>query len=135
MSDNLNANQAGKGVAEEPEGKFNPQEFYPRDVATFLRGIMLFLGEQAWIYMGLTLHPIQGKITKDLSQARLAVNSMESLLLQLSGYLAEGELSEFRKMLADLKLNFVSQSAREEEKPEEKAPAAPEKEAEKPEEK
>jgi|GEM_PF-4887953 len=110
MSENIENQELAETPLGEQAIQINPQELYPKDVATFIRGMMLLLSEQAWIYMGMIFHPIEGRLLKDLLQAQLAINSLEALLDTMSNHLEEREEEEFRKLLADLKLNFVTQS-------------------------
>ena len=84
---------------------------YPRDVTATLSAMYTLLASQAWIFMGLVINPIEGKITKDLAQAKLAIDTMDFLFPRISPHLNDNEKNEMKNLLVNLQLNFVQQSS------------------------
>ncbi|MCL5036497.1 MAG: DUF1844 domain-containing protein [Chloroflexi bacterium] len=107
------------GKKEEPESEemdYSSAEeqlaaMYPRDVTATLRAMYTLLASQAWIFMGLIMNPIEGKITKDLAQAKLAIDTMDFLFPKISPHLNDNEKNEIKNLLVNLQLNFVQQSS------------------------
>jgi hypothetical protein len=77
--------------------------------------LMLFLGEMrshAWLRMGLVANPVTGMIERDLTQARVAIDTAVFLAGQIEGVLPPEERLPLRAMISDLQINFVEQSKR-----------------------
>ena len=60
------------------------------------------------IYLGLQLNPKTQKLTKDMAQAKLAIDSMAALVEILMPSLPADEQRELKIMASDLKMNFIS---------------------------
>jgi hypothetical protein len=82
------------------------------DVYSMLGYFIGLLSTQVWQWLGLTKSP-SGKLIKDLAQAKVAIDSMAALSEQLEGKLAPKEQQELKDMLANMRINFVQQSAKE----------------------
>jgi hypothetical protein len=77
--------------------------------------LMLFLGEMrshAWLRMGLVANPVTGMIERDLTQAKVAIDTAVFLAGQIEGVLPPEERLPLRAMISDLQINFVEQSKR-----------------------
>jgi hypothetical protein len=66
------------------------------------------LDQVAWQKMGLIVNPMTQQIEKDLEQARVAIDSFEALLNQLSEHIEPESKKALTSRLADLKLNFAT---------------------------
>lgn len=77
------------------------------DILQFVAGM---LSEQAWQKMGLRLAPGQKEMTKDMTQAKLAIDTIAFIVDKLHPHIGENERRALRGMLSDLQLNFVKQS-------------------------
>ena len=86
--------------------------FPPTDVYTMLRSFISLLGMHAWQWMGLIKNPSTNELTKDLVQAKTAIDAIAALASQLEGHADAAEQRELRNMLSDLRINFVQQSSR-----------------------
>jgi hypothetical protein len=62
---------------------------------------------KAWAYLGLTSHPETGKPKKDLAEAKIAIDAIESLLKIVEIMLSPDEKKEIRVQLTNLRLNFA----------------------------
>ena len=71
---------------------------------------MNLLSEQCWIRMGLVPDPKDGNTTKELSEAKLAIDTFALLLEQLRPGMDENEAKTFDGTLTNLRMNFVQQS-------------------------
>lgn len=104
--------------AEEPkpeeakeEAKEEPgPELPPADVYSLLKSFIGLLGAHAWQRMGLMVDPITGKLEKDLTQAKVAIDSISALTKQMEGKLDPKEREEIQAMLSNLQINYVRQS-------------------------
>ena len=89
--------------AEEPEAA-------PTSVHDLLREFAIVLGLFAWQRLGLMMDPGTGKIHRDLSQARIAIDTVAYLVQQIGDDIPEDQKRALRATLADLRINFVEQS-------------------------
>ncbi|MHA2315890.1 MAG: DUF1844 domain-containing protein [Candidatus Hermodarchaeia archaeon] len=64
----------------------------------------------AWQKMGLVVNPQTQEIEKDLQQARVAIDSVASLLEHLGDHVEPDTKTALEARLTDLKLNFASQA-------------------------
>ena len=109
----------GNVVAEPEEPKAEAQEqeeefagLPPVDVYAILKSFISLLGVHAWQWLGLVKNPITGSLDKDLAQAKIAIDSISLMAGQLQGNLDESEQRELQGLLADLRMNYVQQSAK-----------------------
>ncbi|MCD6310729.1 MAG: DUF1844 domain-containing protein [Candidatus Eremiobacteraeota bacterium] len=96
---------------EEPLQKEKIAAMIPRDVFDTLRAMYSLLASQAWIFMGFVMNPVEGKITKDITQARLAIDTIDFMYPRLEPNLDDREKREMKNILDNLKLNFIQVSS------------------------
>ncbi|MBM3463379.1 MAG: DUF1844 domain-containing protein [Armatimonadetes bacterium] len=90
-----------------PEMQRAMEQVIPKDVATLVKSLVPMMASQAWIFMGKVVNPLQRKVTKDLDQARLAVDCVGALLDQVDRFLTAEERQQMRQMAAELRANFL----------------------------
>ena len=108
----------GNVVAEPEEPKAEPQEqeefagLPPVDVYALLKSFIGLLGAHTWQWLGLVKNPVTGNIEKDLTQAKIAIDSISLMMGQLEAKLDASEQRELQGLLSDLRMNYVQQSAK-----------------------
>jgi len=116
--------QADKESAEPEEGK-EEKPLPPLDIYALLRYCIGLLHGHAWQSMGLVVDPATNKTSKDLDQARIAIDCVAFMVEQLEAKVDDQERTQLQSLLSDLRVNFVQQSkpseATEEGKPESEA--------------
>lgn len=101
---------------EDGSGKGEPLTAVPLlalDTKALLLWFSGVLATKAWMDLGLLADPVHGGVSKNIEDARVAIDGVGSLLEVLRGKVDPGEVRELERVLADLRLNFVRQ-AREE---------------------
>lgn len=88
----------------------SPQESEPATVYDILVQFASILTLFAWQRLGLVVDPFTGKIQRDLSQARVAIDTLAGLVDQIGDHVIPEQQRAFRATLADLRINFVEQS-------------------------
>jgi len=83
---------------------------FPRDVSSLVKSLVPMMGSQAWIFMGKVVNPLQGKVTRDLEQARLAVDVAGALLEKVDPFLSDEERTQMRQVVSELRMNFMEAS-------------------------
>jgi len=76
------------------------------DIITMSIGL---LQQQAWVSMGLVMNPTTKAITKDLEQAKLAIDAVAALVNLIAPGLEESVQRDLRAMVSDLQVNYVQQ--------------------------
>lgn len=94
----------------EPPAAETDAEARPLDVLMLLRLCIRQLEEAAWQKLGLHGDPFTGKVSKDLAQARVAIDCTAALVAQLLPHLQGQEKRNYQALLTDLRMNFVKQS-------------------------
>jgi hypothetical protein len=89
----------------------NLEELMPKDVYGLVKVLIATLAEQAWTFMGLHMNPMTKTVTKDLAQARLAIDCAAALNEKLSPFLGEKERTEYMALIQTLQMNYVQQSS------------------------
>lgn len=84
------------------------------DVYSLLRSFISMLTMNVWHWMGLMKNPATGEMDKDLTQAKIAIDSIASMATQLEGKISAADQRELQSMLSDLRINFVRQSEKKE---------------------
>jgi len=82
------------------------EDLIPRDVYTLIRYLITTLAQQAWIFMGLQMNPFTNSVTKDITQAKLAIDCAVTLLEKISEHLEPAERQEYQTIIQNLQLNF-----------------------------
>jgi len=85
------------------------EDLLPPDLYSYLLLVVQMLAGQAWVYLGLTLNPRTGAITRDLDQARLAIDTISWLLERIGEHIKEDEKRALETLLTNLRLNYVEQ--------------------------
>lgn len=98
-----------RASSEAPTGE-ESEPLQPLDVYSLLRVALSQFQSVAWQKLGLQPDLFTGKIEKDVTQARLAIDTVAALLALLKSQLQEPELKHYQAALTDLRLNFVSHS-------------------------
>ncbi len=101
---------AEAGTHEPKESTGEAGELPIASVYDILQFVVGMLSEQAWQKMGLRLAPGQKEMTKDLVQAKLAIDTIAFIVDKLHPHVGENERRALRGLLSDLQLNFVKQS-------------------------
>ncbi len=78
----------------------------PVPVSDFLILTSSTLITKAWAYLGVVSHPETGKIKKDLRQAELAIDAIDSISNLLKAFGENTKDLEFQ--LSNLRLNYLS---------------------------
>ncbi len=68
--------------------------------------ILSFEGK-AWAYMDLIAHPETQKHKKDLAEAKLAIDTMDTLFKSCEAYFSAEQKKDIQNRLTNLKLNFA----------------------------
>jgi uncharacterized protein DUF1844 len=79
------------------------------DVPGALSVCINMLNEVAWMKMGL-IPNLQGKIEKDLAQAKVAIDAVGDLVARLDPLVRDQDRRDMQVMLSNLRINFVQQS-------------------------
>jgi len=82
-------------------------------LATYAIGL---LASDAWQRLGLIANPTTGKVEKDLEQARVGIDCVAALISVIDtgeSKLPESLRGDLRRVLSDLRINFVEQSQRQ----------------------
>lgn len=82
----------------------------PMDVYSLLSTTIALLSNGAWGWMGLTTNPFTGEMDKDLSQAKVAIDTVAFLIDRVEPRLSEPERRDMRNLLSNLRVNFVQQN-------------------------
>ncbi|MDQ7821899.1 MAG: DUF1844 domain-containing protein [Candidatus Eremiobacteraeota bacterium] len=99
------------GGTPSPESDISLDELMPKDVYTLVRYLIASLAQQSWIFMGLHMNPFTKTTTKDLTQAKLAIDCAQALTEKLGPWMEEKEKKEYQALLQTLQMNFIQQSS------------------------
>jgi uncharacterized protein DUF1844 len=102
------ARAPGEPPGDDAEG--SAADIHALPVADLLRVFIAELHARAWTHMGLMVNPATNLLSKDLPQAKLAIDCIASLIEHLGPSAAEAERFELERLLADLRVNFVRQT-------------------------
>ena len=70
---------------------------------------ILSLEGKAWAYLDLVVHPETQKHKKDLSEAKLAIDTIDALYKIIENQLSPEEKKDIQVRLTNLRLNFVKE--------------------------
>ncbi|MDD3806283.1 MAG: DUF1844 domain-containing protein [bacterium] len=82
----------------------------PADVFDYLRWTAGMLNAMAWQKLGLIVDPQTGNAVKDLTQAKVAIDTVAFIFEQLKSVMADEERRAFEGAINDLRANFIQQS-------------------------
>lgn len=85
----------------------------PVDIYSLINSFIAVLVQQTWQWLGLLKNPATDKLETDLKQARVAIDAISALIVQLEPKVTPAEYRELQAMLSDLRMNFVHQSSKE----------------------
>lgn len=97
----------GKPEQEETEPTLSPEMFKPSILVQWFVAAMV---AKAWEAMGLVADPLSGKVEKNLSEARIAIDAVSALYPVMHEGMGSEEKRRFEALLTDLRINFVNQS-------------------------
>ncbi|MCE1246295.1 MAG: DUF1844 domain-containing protein [Firmicutes bacterium] len=89
---------------------FDFSALLPDTIEEILKIQIFNLQEWAFVYMGLQLNPKTKKITKDIRQAKLAIDALSATVEVVMPHLPEKEQRELKTMVTNLRMNFISKS-------------------------
>jgi hypothetical protein len=90
------------------------QAFESPDVYAIIGMTVMMLAQNCWHWMGLQVNPSTGKLEKDLTQAKIAIDTIVFLTDKVASHISEEDLKAFRVMISDLQINFVQQMNKQE---------------------
>lgn len=79
----------------------------PIKVKDLLLVTMYSLEGKAWAYLGLVAHPETKKPKKDIGEAKIAIDAIETLYKIIKTELNDEEKKDLELRLSNLRLNFV----------------------------
>lgn len=89
------------------------------------QALVFQLAQSAYVSMGKVPSPFTGKMERNLEVARLTIDTLEAIEARTKGNLTEEETTVFERILRELRMNYLDETKRPEEKPEpESKPAA-----------
>lgn len=111
---NGGADAAQNPGPEEAAGREHDLEQGPPPLEVTVQGVLRFaidmLSNHAWASMGLIPNPTNGKIERNLDEARRAIDVLADLARHAEAEAEPDEKRDLRNMLADLRVNFIRQS-------------------------
>jgi hypothetical protein len=90
----------------EPEEAAEARAMSAEDIVTMSIGL---LQQQAWVNMGLVMNPATKAVTRDLEQAKLAIDAVAALVNLIAPRVDADVRRELQAMVSDLQVNFVQQ--------------------------
>ncbi|MCL5104674.1 MAG: DUF1844 domain-containing protein [Armatimonadetes bacterium] len=102
--------KAEEPKAEQAAAGQEEAEIPPPDVYSILEFMATMLAEQAWQFMGIRLAPGQKELIKDLTQAKVAIDTLAFIADKLHPQMSEPDRLAMRGLVSDLQINFVRQS-------------------------
>ena len=97
-----------------------PEENNELDDELFAILVMNFQSS-AMISMGKIIHPITKKITRNLNEAKFAIDMINMISNKTKGNLSTEEESLIQKVLTELRLNYIDEVKKDEEAKKQKA--------------
>ena len=96
--------------AEEAAGEEEAAEFPQPSIYELMQFMVGMLAEQTWAHLGLRIAPGQKEPQKDLTQAKVAIDTIVFMIDKLHPHIGEEERKALRALVGDLQINFVRQS-------------------------
>jgi hypothetical protein len=106
----ISAEEAATGELGDDISAADADAFGTYGLVTYVIGL---LASDAWARLGLIANPATGKVEKDIPQARVAIDCVAALIGVVDtpdGKLPDSLRGDLRRVLNDLRINFVEQS-------------------------
>lgn len=106
-------NSTEEEIKEEESAGEEPFDFsalLPDSMEEILKLTLLQMQEWSYVYMGLRLNPKKKTITRDMRQAKMAIDSASSLVEILLPHISQAEQKELKVLVTDLRMNFIAKS-------------------------
>ncbi len=101
-------NTKGESEPEEQKKEERPELLKdPISIKDYIYFAILSLEGKAWAFMDFVVHPETQKHTKDLNQARLAIDAMDALLKIADNEFTPEQKKDIQNRLTNLRLNFA----------------------------
>ncbi len=95
-----------KGKAKEEE-KTQEEHFKEPDLPVLFVWFISMLSGKAWEYLGLIMNPETKEINKDLTKAKIAIDTVAFLYDQIKDDLNPEDFKRIENLLANLRMNYV----------------------------
>ena len=107
--------EAAEQSPEEPQeapqhSDHSHEEMLPPSVYDLLQFVAGMIVEQAWLHMGVRLPAGKKEPSKDMAQAKVAVDTVVFIADTLAPHISEDDRRALRSLVSDLQVNFVKQS-------------------------
>ncbi len=79
----------------------------PIKVQEYIYMSILSLDAKAWAYMDLVVHPETQKHHKDMEQAKLAIDTIDTIFKTAQAHFSPEQKKDIQARLTNLRLNFV----------------------------
>jgi hypothetical protein len=99
------------------------QEDHASDAVRFVQLVAMFQ-MAAMQAMGKLVNPVTNEVERDLEQARGSIDMLEMLQRRTEGNRSDAETEMLEKVLFELRMNFVDESARDDAEPDDEADEA-----------
>ena len=100
----------GRVPEEEAARDEHPTTLADLSIYDTLRFMIGVLNQAAWIHLGLVVAPGSTEAKTDLAQARVAIDSLESLVKHLRPNSEVAEQHELDNVLANLRINYIKKA-------------------------
>ena len=83
------------------------------------QALILQLAQSAYVSMGKVPSPFSGEMERNLEVARLTIDTLEAIEIRTQGNLSNEENTVFERILRELRMNYLDEAKKPEEKPKE----------------
>lgn len=97
-------------TAEQPKAEAPTEEMPLPNVYETLQFVTGLLAEQAWQFMGLHIPPGRKEPVTDLTQAKIAIDTVIFIADKVHPHLGEEDRKALRGIISDLQINFVQRN-------------------------
>ena len=81
------------------------------DVYQLLAEVVQTFAEVGWVKMGLHADPISGKVDRDLTQAKVAIDVATQCVQALEPQLDDDDRRRLNSLLRDLRINYIQRAS------------------------
>ena len=89
---------------------------HPSSIKEMALSFVSILSAKGWQYLGLVVHPENGKIHTDLEEAKKAIDLSSLIIDKIKNELTQEEQKDLENMISNLQLNFVKRQQQPAEK-------------------